>query len=378
MFKRSLNLKILLEQKSHFLFGPRLVGKSTLVSMDLQDAVLFDLLDEETYRNCLKRPAILGEAIVNPQQIVVVDEIQRIPSLLNEVHRLIFQKKGIFLLTGSSSRKLKHGAANLLGGRVWESHLYPLTTHEIPQWDLLQILNRGGLPDIYSSPHYKKALSNYVSLYLQQEVKAEALTRNVQSFGEFLELVAISNGQEINYERFASDCQISTSTIKNYFQILEDTLLGFKVPGYTKTQKRKAITRAKHFLFDLGVTHALNQKWIEDLSSGNLGEAFEHFIALEIRAYLKYHEVSKLLCYWRTTSNIEVHFVVGDDVAIEVKSSTSVSPRHLAGLKALKEENIFKRFIVVSRDPIKRVTDEGMEIYPYDLFLKELWMGLIL
>jgi predicted AAA+ superfamily ATPase len=377
MFQRILNLQTLLIKKSHFLFGPRAVGKSTLVSLSIDQFTLFDLLNEETYRNLLRQPAILGESIREPNQIVVIDEIQRIPELLNEVQRLIFQKKGCFLLTGSSARKLKHGASNLLGGRAWEANLFPLISAEIPHFDLLQILNRGGLPDVYQSRYFKKELGSYVSLYLQQEIKAEALTRNVQSFAEFLELVAIANGDEINYESFASDCQVSTSTIKNYFQILEDTLIGFRVNGFTKTTKRKSISRAKHYLFDLGVANALNKKWIEDYSSANLGDAFEHFIALELRAYLKYRDSPKQLNYWRSVSKIEVDFVIEGEAAIEVKSTTAAAPKHMRALRALREEGLFERYIIVSRDERKRVTDDGIEIYPYREFLQELWSGTI-
>lgn len=378
MFQRILNLQTLLDKKSHFLFGPRAVGKSTLVSVSLDQFTLFDLLNEETYRNLLRQPSILGESIREANQIIVIDEIQRIPELLNEVQRLIFQKKGRFLLTGSSARKLKHGASNLLGGRAWEANLFPLTSAEIPNFDLLQILNRGGLPDVYQSSYFKKELNSYVSLYLQQEIKAEALTRSVQSFAEFLELVAIANGNEINYESFASDCQVSTSTIKNYFQILEDTLIGFRVNGFTKTAKRKSISRAKHYLFDLGVANALNKKWIEDYSSANLGEAFEHFIALELRAYLKYRDSPKQLNYWRSVSKIEVDFVVEGEAAIEVKSTTTAAPKHMRALRALREEGLFERYIIVSRDERKRVTEDGIEIYPYRIFLQELWSGAIL
>jgi predicted AAA+ superfamily ATPase len=335
-------------------------------------------LDDQTYRNLLRQPNLLAEAITDPKQIVVIDEIQRIPDLLNEVQRLLFQKKGRFLLTGSSARKLKHGAANLLGGRAWEANLFPLTSAEIHEFSLLQLLNRGGLPEIYQSQDFKKDLASYVSLYLQQEIKAEALTRNVQGFSEFLDLAAHSNGNEINYESFAADCQVSTSTIKNYFQILEDTLIGFRVRGFTKTRKRKAISRAKHYLFDLGVTNALSKRWIEDLDSANFGQAFEHFIALELRAYLKYRDSTKELNYWRSVSKIEVDFVVHDDAAIEVKATHTAADKHLRSLRALKEENLFRRHILVSRDDMKRITPDGIEIYPYHLFLKELWSGQIL
>ena len=378
LYQRLINLPELLKKKSHFLFGPRSVGKSTLIAASLENALIFDLLDEETYRNLLRSPKLIGESITAEKRIVVIDEVQRIPELLNEVQRLIVQKKAIFLLTGSSARKLRHGAANLLGGRAWEMHLYPLCWKELDNFDLLRFVNQGGIPDFYLSELPKRELSNYVSLYLQQEIKAEALTRNVQSFAEFLDFVGSANGQEINYENFASDCQVSVSTIKNYFQILEDTLIGFRVPGYTKTTKRRATSRAKHYLFDLGVAHSLAKIQIESLDSINFGPAFEHFIALELRAYLRYTEKETQLRYWRSSNRFEVDFVLGDTVAIEVKSTKSANENHSLGLRVLKEENIFSRFIMVTRDLHKRVTAEGIEIYPYEEFLSELWDGRIL
>ncbi len=378
MYPRKLNLRELLKKKSHFLFGPRAVGKSTLIATELPNALVFDLLDDTTFRDLLRQPSLIGERITPKHQIVVIDEIQRIPELLNEIHRLIFQKKGTFLLTGSSARKLKHGSANLLAGRAWEANLFPLTFSEITDFDLLKLLNRGGLPDAYLSEDYKRELHSYVSLYLQEEVKAEALTRNVQGFSEFLDLVGRSNGQEINYERFAADCQVSTSTLKNYFQILEDTLIGFRLSGYCKSTKRKAVSRAKHYLFDLGVKNALTKSWIEAETSLLFGEAFEHFIALELRAYLKYAEREESLQYWRTTSQFEVDFVVGQKLAIEVKSSTLVNASHLKGLLALQEEKLGHRLIVVSRDEHRRTTAEGIEIFPYGEFLTELWEGRLI
>jgi predicted AAA+ superfamily ATPase len=382
MFQRILNLQTLLIKKSHFLFGPRAVGKSTLVSLSIDQFTLFDLLNEETYRNLLRQPAILGESIREPNQIVVIDEIQRIPELLNEVQRLIFQKKGCFLLTGSSARKLKHGASNLLGGRAWEANLFPLISAEIPHFDLLQILNRGGLPDVYQSRYFKKELGSYVSLYLQQEIKAEALTRNVQSFAEFLELVAIANGDEINYESFASDCQVSTSTIKNYFQILEDTLIGNLLPSFTETTKRKAISTAKFYLFDPGVTNFLMGRKSVSRRTPEFGTLFEQMLHGEIKAYLDYHRMHDCLFYWRSTSQYEVDFLIRDKsenwIAIEAKGTTNPSPKEYRGIAALEEELPLKKKIVVCLAEKPRLLERNIEILPLRLFLETLWGGGLL
>jgi len=185
----------------------------------------------------------------------VIDEVQKLPAILDEVHRLIEEKKMRFLLAGSSARRLKHGGANLLAGRAWSASLFPLTSFEIDDFNLIRCLNYGSLPQVYTSEDPLEELESYVSTYLQEEIKAEAVTRNIQAFSEFLDVIAMANGNEVNYEGLASDCQISPNTLKNYLQILDDTLLGFSLPAFLKTKKRKPITRSKYYLFDIGVTN---------------------------------------------------------------------------------------------------------------------------
>lgn len=204
------------------------------------------------------------------------------------------------------------------------------------------------------------------------------MVRQVAAFSEFLDLIALSNGQEINYESFASDCQVSPGTLKNYFQILEDTLIGFRLPGYTKTRKRKATSRSKHYLFDIGVTNSLCSRGLISERTELFGNALEHFIILEVRAYLSYTRSLKPIAYWRSTSQMEVDLIIGDDVAVEVKASSLVSDKHLKGLRALKEENLLRRFIAVSTDSSRRKTEDGIEIYPWKLFLEQLWRGKII
>src|SRR3990167_9060088 len=375
MYKRFLNLKALIEKKSFFLFGPRSTGKTTLITEQLPEASVYDLLDAEIFRKLLRRPALLEEENKDLNKPIVIDEIQKMPSLLDEVQRLMLNQQRRFLLSGSSARKLKRGSANLLAGRAWNAELFPLTSQEIPQFDLLTYLNHGGLPQVYSSVDAMEELNSYVSTYLYEEIQAEAATRQISAFAEFLDLIALTNGQEISFEGLARDSQVSPSTIKNYLTILEDTLLGFTVPGYTRTQKRKAISRAKFYLFDIGVTNHLCRRSKIQEKSELFGLAFEHFIALELRAYISYRRLMKPLRYWRTTSQIEVDFIIGDEVAIEVKSSHLVQDKHLHGLRMLKEEGIktLKRYIVVSCDPKQRVTNDGIEIYPWADFLEMLW-----
>ncbi len=376
MYIRELDLKKLLQKKSFFLFGPRSTGKTTLLKQQLENAILYDLLESKTYRRLLKNPELIGEEC-SPNQLVVIDEVQRLPDILNEVHRLIESKGYKFLLTGSSARKLRHGGANLLAGRAWSSSMFPLTSSEISDFDILKYLNYGGLPQIYTSEDPLEELDSYVSTYLQEEIKAEAVTRNVQAFADFLDVIALSNGAEINYEGLASDCQVSPSTLKNYLQILDDTLLGFHLPSYVKTKKRKAISRAKYYLFDVGVANYLANRSNIKKKSKEFGDALEHFVILEMRAYLSYRRIKKNMYYWRSTSRFEVDLLIDDECAIEIKSCDLVAQKHLKGIRALKEEELHSRYIVISNDVNKRVTDDGIEIYPWSQFLQELWDGKI-
>ena len=378
-YKRKLDLGLLLKKKSFFLFGPRATGKTTLIHQTFNKAKIYDLLDSETYRRLLKRPKILEEENKSKGKIIVIDEIQKQPALLDEVHRLIQTKDFRFLLTGSSARKLKRNPVNLLAGRAWQASLFPLSWVEIPKFNLIKYLNQGGLPSVYtSSSDYQEELNAYVSLYLREEIQNEALTRNVQAFAEFLDLIALSNGQEINYENFSRDLQISPSTLKNYMEILNDTLLGFSLPGYTKTKKRKAITRAKYYLFDLGVTNTLCHRGLIKKRSELFGKAFEHFIILEVRAYLNYARKFLNMTYWRSTSQFEVDLIIGNKVAMEIKSTMLVQDKHLKSLRAFKEEKLIKKYITVSLDTEKRVTKDNIQILPWKIFLKMLWKGEII
>lgn len=377
MFKRQLNLLELLNKKSFFLFGPRSTGKTTLIKKELKEIILYDLLKAKTYQSLLKNPSLIEEEY-QEGKIVVIDEVQKLPSILDEVHRLIEDKGIRFLLTGSSARKLRHGGANLLAGRAWSAALFPLTSQEIDDFDIVRYINFGGLPQVYTSDDPEEELENYVGTYLQEEIKAEAVTRRIQAFSEFLDIIALANGNEINYESLASDCQVSPNTLKNYLQILDDTLLGFHLPAYTKTKKRKAITRSKYYLFDIGVTNFLANRSRIKLKSKEFGDSFEHFIMLEMRAFLSYKRVKKKMSYWRSTTRFEVDLLIDDETAIEIKATENVQEKHLKGLLALKGEGIFKSFFVVSQDSKKRHLKEGVVVYPWREFLKDLWAHKIL
>ena len=378
IYKRTLNLKNLLNKKSFFLFGPRSTGKTTLIQQSLKKAKMYNLLDSDIYTRLLKNPKLLEEEnALTKNQIIVIDEIQKLPSILDEVHRLIQKKNCRFLLTGSSARKLKKGQSNLLAGRAWQAQLFPLCWAEIPQFDLIKYLNRGGLPMVYNSNYYQEELNSYISLYLREEIQNEVLTRNVQAFAEFLDLIALSNGQEINYDSFSRDLQVSPSTLKNYIEILNDTLLGFLLPGWTKTKKRKAISRSKYYLFDIGVTNTLCRRGKIQAKSELFGRSFEHFILLEMRAYLSYLRKNLSMYYWRSVSQAEVDLIVDNKVAIEIKSQSLIQDKHLKNLRLLKEEQLIKKYIVVSFDTDERITQDKIHILPWQSFLKKLWQGKI-
>lgn len=374
---RFLQLDRLLAKKSFFLFGPRATGKTTLIRRQLPQARVYDLLDSQTFSRLLKNPKLIEEENKSHPTLIVIDEIQKLPSLLDEVHRLIEKENWKFLLTGSSARKLKRGAANLLAGRAWVSNLFSLTFHEIENFDLVRYLNSGGLPSIYFSPEPREELASYVVLYLKEEIQSESLTRNLPAFSAFLDAIALSNGEEINMESFASDCGVSPMTVKNYIQILEDTLIGFSLPGFRKTKKRKAIARLKHYFFDVGIVNHLCQRGPIQPKSELFGKAFEQFLIQEIRAYLSYQRKSVPMYYWRSTSQFEVDLVLGQALALEIKSTPLIQDKHLKGIRALKEEGLIEKYAVISLDEEERITSDGITVYPWRLFLEKLWRNEI-
>ncbi len=377
-FARTLDLNALLSQKSHFLFGPRATGKSSLIRHQLSgQATVINLLDSQIRLLLSASPHRLEELIDNENSntYVVIDEIQLIPELLHEVHRLIEEKGHIFLLTGSSARRLRGTSVNLLGGRAWRANLYPLTSCELgTDFELQKYLGFGGLPGIYLSSVPEKELHAYVDLYLQQEILQEAAVRNLPTFVRLLNVMAGASGQEINYTHLASDVQMKRTTLIKHIEILEDTLLGFQLPAFRATQKRKAIQRAKFYLFDVGVRNALMNNFSVVPKTPNYGTQFEHFIGQELRAYLSYSEHRDRLSYWRSTAGHEVDFLVGERLAIEVKAKEHITPKDLKGLKAIFEENIFERHILVAQVPQKLHMGE-IEVWPYAQFLSSLWSG---
>ena len=368
-----------MNKKSHFLFGPRGTGKSSLIKHDVGDqALIIDLLHSETYMRLMANPSQIESMIaLNEKPFVVIDEIQRVPELLNEVHRLIENKQIRFLLTGSSARKLKKHGVNLLAGRARQAELYPLSYHEFSTFNLPHYLQYGGLPMVVLSDEPEEDLDAYVHTYLEEEIKAEALVKNLPAFSRFLQLSALTSGTTLNFTSIASDAGVSSMTLREYYQILEDSFLGFLVLPWQHSIKRKAIATARFYYFDTGVKNRLaGIRAIPD-QTDLFGQAFEHFIAMELRAYISYARKKLPLCFWRTTEGHEVDFVIGNQVAIEVKAAKRISAKHLKGLRYLMKENKIEKYYMVSQDPIA-LKEEGIYILPWDNFLKRLWDGDII
>lgn len=376
--RRTLNLPDMLKKKSFFLFGPRATGKSTLIqnSFKAQEIILINLLRSDYYMMLNNAPHVLEEIILAQagSKLIVIDEVQRIPQLLNEVHRLIEEFKFTFLLTGSSARTLKKQGVNLLAGRAWQAHLFPLTSCEIPSFNLARYLRYGGLPAVYLSDYPEEELNAYVHTYLREEIQAESLIRKIPAFTRFLYVAALSSGKMLNFNELSSDTGIPTSTIREYYHILEDTFIGFMVPGWTKSIKRKAIAKAKFYLFDIGVRNTLAQIKEIPPKTDVFGQAFEHFIALEIRAWLDYSRTNQQLSYWCSTHGAEVDFIIGDDIAVEVKATNQIHDKHLKNLSLLSEERICRKYYIVSFDKINR-KKEMIHIIYWEDFLQMLWDG---
>ncbi|PKP20612.1 MAG: AAA family ATPase [Bacteroidetes bacterium HGW-Bacteroidetes-21] len=363
------------ETESLFLWGARQTGKSTLLKSLFPDSMYFDLLKNDEFERLQRNPSQLREILtaVEPSGPVIIDEIQKLPALLDEIHWLITNTGARFILSGSSPRKLIRSQVNLLGGRALRYELYPLVSSEIPDFNLLRALNNGLIPKHYLSAHPQKLLSSYTGSYLRDEILGEARIRNINSFSRFLEVAAITNGEMVNYSNIAADCGVSSPTIKEYFQILEDTLIGRFLPSFQKKPKRRVILAPKFYYFDVGIANYLLKR--KNIEKGNevFGKAFEHFIYQEIYANSSYSGINYPIHYWRTASQLEIDFVLGDgEVAIEVKATENANARHIKGLLSFAEDYKAKKLILVSNDPYPRMLD-GVLILPWKDFLNKLW-----
>ena len=374
---RQLNLIEATARRSCFLFGPRQTGKSMLIHQTLpKDTPIYDLLDHRVWLDLSANPTRMRQEIEAKNlrnALVVVDEIQKLPVLLDEIHLLIETRKLRFLLTGSSARKLRRSGVNLLGGRARSRHLHPLSWKELgPQFVLLTALNHGLLPSVYFSDDPAEDLRAYVGTYLSEEITAEGLTRNVPAFARFLEVAAACSGRMFNKTEVANDAQVPRTTVIEYFEILKDTLIGYELPAWGRSRKRKAIETAKFYLFDVGVARAIQKLPPLVAKSTDFGDALEHFIFHELKTYIDTRQPGLDLHYWRSTSQFEVDFVLGNHTAVEVKATRSVSTRDLKGLTALAEEGMMKHLVLVCQEPTPRKIG-AILVLPWHEFLERLW-----
>jgi len=369
---RHLDFSTRLSNKSYFLFGPRQTGKTSLIHHSLQNYRYYNLLKTDVYLKLSREPQRLRKEISDKDHIVIIDEIQKLPFLLDEVHNLIEQKKIHFLLTGSSARKLRKKGVNLLGGRARIRRLHPFSCVELKEhFQLKTALERGLIPSIYFSDAPFEDLETYTGTYLKEEIAAEAVVRNVPAFSRFLTVAGLCNGKILNYSNIASDAQVPRSTVQEYFQILRDTLLGDDLPAWRKSVKRKPLSTAKFFFFDVGIARYLQGRREMTRRSPEFGEAFEAYIYHELKTYCDYkggHD----LCYWRSTSGVEVDFILDGKTAIEVKGKSHITRRDFGGLNAIREEGLLKTYILVSlEDTPWREGD--IHILPWKDFVVRLW-----
>ena len=370
---RHLNVREILDRRSCFLFGPRQTGKSTLIRQQFEGCPTYNLLDQALFIRLSRNPALIREALTPETTLVVIDEIQRMPALLNEVH-LMIEEHGIrFLLTGSSARALRRKGVNLLGGRARSRTLHPFVRVELGEhFDLNRALEHGLLPPIFLSDAPAEDLAAYAGDYLKEEIAAEGAVRNIGAFSRFLEVAAFAHGEMINFASMAGDAQVPASTVREYYEILKDTFIAHEVPAFTETRKRKAISTSKYYLFDIGLARHLQGRRGLAPGSAEHGSAFESYIFQEIKAFCDYHRLATP-AYWRSKSRIEVDFVF-EDLAVEVKAKKNVIGRDLKGLRALREEGLFAHYLLVSMEPMAREVD-GIRILPWTDFLDGLWGG---
>ncbi len=379
--KRNLDILPILKNKSMFLFGPRQTGKSSFIKHQLlgDDISLFwTLLDGRLRMKILADPGILRQEVELKNLrdcIIIIDEIQKCPEILDEIHFLIEERNIRFLLTGSSARKLKNTGVNLLGGRATERHFHPFNFAEIgnhPDYNLPFIFEHGLLPSMFLSENLDEDLAAYIDTYLTEEIAAEGAARNIPAFARFLTTAALTNSQLLNYTNIANDAQLPVQTVRQWYDVLESTLLGYQVPPFTKTKKRKAISTAKFYFFDIAIARSLRNIPAPAEGTTEAGEYFEQLVCMELKTWIDYTRPRSKLTFWRSSSNMEVDFCVDEELAIEVKLTMNVTEKHLKGLKALREENIFKRYIVVCQEEHPRLID-GIEILPWKYFFAELW-----
>jgi uncharacterized protein len=361
--------------KSAFLWGPRKVGKTYWISHTLKNAAVIDLLKTDVLAEYISRPALLRERYQSHKGLIVIDEVQKAPQLLDEVHWLIENKGASFLLTGSSARKLRRGHANLLGGRARRKTMTPLSYMEVTDFDLEKVMISGLLPSHYLSSNPIEELRAYVADYLKEEIIAEALTQNIPAFNEFLRIAAITSSELINYVNIARETGVSHKVVRTYFDIIEDTYLGFRIPPWKKSENRRMIITEKFYLFDVGVANYLSRRQ-PLLGSPEFGKAFEHYILMELKAYQAYRNPDMPITFWRTSTGREVDFILGEkELAVEIKGSSRVHEGDIRSLQALIEDGPIKKRCLVCMEKQPRDLANSIQVLPWRIFIEQLWNG---
>lgn len=374
--ERVLELDSDLTSRSVFLFGPRQTGKTTLLRHRYPNAYWINLLRGDDFLRFSIQPGRLREETAHLQagDIVIIDEIQKLPTLLDDVHDRIEAQGLRFVLTGSSPVKLRRGGVNLLGGRARLRTLHPLVYPEMPHWQLERVCAVGAIPSVYQSDDAWEDLRSYVGGYLQHEVQAEGLSRGIAGFARFLHVAALCAGQQINFERAAVDAQVPARTIREYYHLLQETLLGRMLTPFQphRAQSRKAVSHGKFYFFDVGVVQALCGRRQLALGTAEFGQALEQYLYTELAAWCSYRRIDGELQFWRTVDNREVDFVVPNRFAIEVKASHAVTTADLSGLKALTLDAPELKPMLVCLEPRPRIVD-GIPVLPVAHFLERLW-----
>lgn len=377
-----------LKKKSILLLGPRRTGKSALIRHQLRCDRVYDLLKADVFQALSSRPSLIRESLQPNDKLIVIDEIQKLPNLLNEIHFMIEERKVRFLLTGSSARKLRRTHTSLMAGRARVAYLHPFCYPELKELtsdkvELEKIVAYGALPPVaaaqvgesHESDSAWRELKDYGGDYLHHEIATEAVVRKIEAFSRFLTIAARMNGELLNFEAIASDSQVPARTVREYFAILQDTLIGRTLEPLRLKGKnsRKSTATAKFYFFDCGVTNALVGRRSVASDSTEFGVLFETWVHNELRAYIDYHlKGDGTLQFWRHPNGDEVDLIVNGDTAIEVKASRNVTERHIRGLLALNEFKKMRKLIVVSRDSERRRLS-GVDILPWRVFAEELW-----
>ncbi|MBT9554996.1 MAG: ATP-binding protein [Myxococcales bacterium] len=368
---RAIDLKSDVDRRSVVLFGPRRTGKSHLIQSTLGADRTYDLLHADVFARLSRRPSLIREELQPSDRLIVVDEVQKLPSLMDEIHSLIESTNVRFVLAGSSARKLRRSHTGLMAGRARQRRLFPFISRELGPFDLQRALNTGLLPPIWLSDEPWQDLGDYVGEYLTEEIRAEALARNIEAFSRFLQTAALANSLQLNFESIASDAGVPARTVREYFALLEDTLVGYTLEPLDMPP-RKAVSHAKFYFFDNGVVNRLIGRREVVEGTDDFGRAFETFLCHELLAWRAYRQEDDPVRFWRTHNGDEVDFVIGDHTAVEVKATTFATEKHLKGLSRLGGHLTLRRKILVSRDPTRRRIGD-VDVWPWFQFLQALW-----